>query len=48
MNRIDRIGYDAGATRLETAGYDGYYTMAFGSLHDKLAARELFQGLPLM
>ena len=29
--------------RLESAGYDGYYTMAFGSLEDKLAARELFR-----
>ena len=29
--------------RLESAGYQGYYTMAFGSLDDKLAARELFR-----
>ena len=28
--------------RLETAGYQGYYTMAFGTLDDKLAARQLF------
>ena len=27
--------------RLESAGYDGYYTMAFGSIADQLAAREL-------
>ena len=30
--------------RLEGSGYRGYYTMAFGSLDDKLAARELFRG----
>ena len=37
---------DFGATfrRLESEGYGGYYTMAFGSLDDKLAARELFRG----
>ena len=29
--------------RLESAGYDGYYTMAFGSIADQLAARELFR-----
>ena len=41
------INFAAMFRRLESAGYDGYYTMAFGSLDDKLAARELFQGLPL-
>ena len=30
--------------RLEGSGYDGFYTMAFGSLEDKLAAREYFTG----
>jgi len=30
----DRIGYDAGGTRQR------HYTMAFGSLDDKIAARE--------
>jgi sugar phosphate isomerase/epimerase len=28
--------------RLESAGYAGFYSMAFGGLSDKLAARELF------
>lgn len=28
--------------RLENAGYTGYYTMAFGTLDDKLAARQQF------
>ncbi|MGH7332421.1 MAG: sugar phosphate isomerase/epimerase family protein [Candidatus Rokuibacteriota bacterium] len=28
--------------RLESAGYRGHYSMAFGSLDDKLAARDLF------
>jgi sugar phosphate isomerase/epimerase len=28
--------------RLESAGYQKFYTMAFGSLEDKLAAREMF------
>ncbi len=36
------IDFAAMFRRLESAGYDGYYTMAFGSLDDKLAARELF------
>jgi hypothetical protein len=28
--------------RLESSGFDKFYTMAFGSLEDKLAARDLF------
>jgi sugar phosphate isomerase/epimerase len=36
------IDFPAMFRRLEGAGYSGYYTMAFGSLDDKLAARELF------
>ncbi len=31
-------------SRLEGGGYAGFYTMAFGSLADKLAAREFFAG----
>ena len=38
------IDFPATFRRLESAGYQGYYTMAFGSLDDKLAARELFRG----
>ena len=38
------IDFPALFRRLEGEGYDGYYTMAFGSLGDKLAARELFRG----
>ena len=37
------IDFPATFRRLESAGYDGYYTMAFGSIADKLAARELFR-----
>ena len=33
--------------RLESAGYRKFYTMAFGSLEDKLTARELFAGYNL-
>ena len=38
------IDFRAVFQRLEKAGYRGFYTMAFGNLHDKLAARELFAG----
>ncbi len=38
------IDFQALFERLESAGYDGYYTMAFGSLDDKLRARETFAG----
>lgn len=38
------IDFPSTFRRLEDAGYRGYYTMAFGSLDDKLAARELFRG----
>lgn len=38
------IDFQAVFQRLEKAGYRGFYTMAFGSLQDKLAARELFAG----
>ena len=41
------INFPAMFRRLESAGYTGYYTMAFGSLDDKLAARELFRGYSL-
>lgn len=37
------IDFEATFSRLESSGYDGYYSMAFGSLDDKLAARELFR-----
>ena len=37
------IDFPATFRRLESAGYNGYYTMAFGSIADKLAARELFR-----
>jgi hypothetical protein len=30
--------------RLESSGYLGFYTMAFGSLEDKLKARDVFGG----
>ena len=30
--------------RLESSGYSGFYSMAFGSLEDKVAAREYFTG----
>ena len=36
------IDFQAMFQRLEGAGYAGFYTMAFGSMADKLAARELF------
>ncbi len=36
------IDFEATFRRIESEGYDGYYTMAFGSLEDKLAARQLF------
>ena len=35
------IDFPATFRRLESAGYDGYYTMTFGSIADQLAAREL-------
>ena len=38
------IDFPAVFTRLESSGYTGFYTMAFGSLDDKLAAREYFAG----
>lgn len=38
------IDFEAVFQRLESAGYAGFYTMAFGTLQDKLAARELFGG----
>ena len=38
------IDFPALFRRLESAGYRGFYTMAFGSLEDKLAARDLFAG----
>ena len=41
------IDFPAMFRRLESAGYTGYYTMAFGSPDDKLAARELFSGYSL-
>ena len=31
--------------RLESAGYQGHYSMAFGTLEDKLRARDIFVGL---
>jgi sugar phosphate isomerase/epimerase len=36
------IDFQSMFRRLEGDGYTGFYTMAFGSLDDKLAARELF------
>jgi sugar phosphate isomerase/epimerase len=36
------IDFPAVFRRLESAGFDKFYTMAFGSMQDKLAARELF------
>jgi sugar phosphate isomerase/epimerase len=36
------IDFAAMFRRLESSGYGKYYTMAFGSLEDKLAARETF------
>ena len=36
------IDFPAAFGRLESSGYTGFYTMAFGSLEDKLAAREYF------
>ena len=36
------INFPALFRRLESAGYTGYYTMAFGAPQDKLAARALF------
>lgn len=36
------IDFQSMFQRLENAGYDGFYTMAFGSMDDKLAARERF------
>ena len=38
------IDFEAVFRRLETAGYQKFYTMAFGSLQDKLEAREVFAG----
>ena len=36
------IDFEAAFRRIESAGYLGHYMMAFGSLDDKLAARETF------
>ena len=36
------IDFPAAFGRLESSGYTGFYTMAFGSLEDKPAAREYF------
>lgn len=41
------IDFPAVFRRLESAGYTGYYTMAFGAPDDKLAARALFSGYSL-
>ncbi len=41
------IDFPAMFSSLESAGYRGYYSMAFGSLDDKLASRELFRGYSL-
>ena len=38
------IDFPSVFTRLESSGFAGFYTMAFGSLQDKLAAREYFAG----
>ena len=38
------IDFPAAFGRLESSGYAGFYSMAFGSLADKLAAREYFAG----
>lgn len=38
------IDFQSMFRRLEGSGYDGFYTMAFGTMEDKLAARELFGG----
>ena len=38
------IDFEAGFRRLESAGYRKFYTMAFGSLEDKLEARKRFGG----
>ena len=38
------IDFPSTFRRLEDEGYRGYYTMAFGSLDDELAARKLFRG----
>ena len=41
------IDFERMFRRLESAGYDKYYTMAFGSMEEKLAARDLFAGYRL-
>ena len=38
------IDFEAVFRRLESAGYQKFYTMAFGSLEDKLEARDAFAG----
>jgi sugar phosphate isomerase/epimerase len=38
------IDFAALFKRLESSGYDKYYTMAFGSMEDKLEAREMLSG----
>ena len=38
------IDFPAVFHRLESSGYLGFYTMAFGSLDDKLKARDVFGG----
>lgn len=41
------IDFEAMFRRLESAGFCKYYSMAFGTLDDKLAAREMFSGYSL-
>ena len=38
------IDFESVFHRLESSGYDKFYTMAFGSLQDKLDARDVFAG----
>lgn len=40
------IRFESLFKRLESSGYRGHYTMAFGTDTDKLAARDLFVGFP--
>ena len=41
------IDFEAVFRRLESAGYRKFYTMAFDSLQDKLAARDAFAAFGL-
>ncbi len=41
------IDFEAVFRRLESEGYRSFYTMAFGSLQDKLAARDAFVAFDL-